>query len=362
VPGPADRVEVVAGGIDAKTLRIEAPVTVDGEGDDRDGRDESAHRKDDVFDVLSHAEGETIHEASVKLQLEGPYGSETREVALPGIENRIQLGADDLILYRAPEGLVFLRVTQDGHYSFLREIDQQEMILVPGGISRRGMGEKPPNGPSHIVKLGPFLVDRTEVTCRAYARFLKRVRREDVSHLRHVEDPGVNLRPRGWKTDEPPADLLDKPVTGVDWYCAYAYARWVGGRLPTEAEWERAAAGPLGLAFPWGDEFDVDRCCWRAKVPLPAESLVRGEGPFALLHAAGNVREWNDDRYDPRWYLRRQRVNPRGPSRPKHRVVRGGSFSTPVAALRLQNRDQEDPLERAPDLGFRVALRWHVNR
>ena len=88
----------------------------------------------------------------------------------------------------------------------------------------------------------------------------------------------------------------------MSWYAAYAYARWVKGRLPTEAEWERAAAGPQGSPYPWGKEFDPD-CCARTRL-VPVSSKPDGASYYGLLHMAGNAREWCEDRYGPRWYLR----------------------------------------------------------
>jgi len=168
----------------------------------------------------------------------------------------------------------------------------------------------------------------------------------------------VNLRPIGWSSDEPPAGSEDLPVTGVFWYAAWRYARWAGGRLPTEAEWERAAAGPMGNAYAWGEEFDATRCRAEGAGPVPAGSLVESAGFFDVLHASGNVREWCLDRFDPRWYLRSARKNPRGPARNMHRVVRGGSFASPPETHRLQHRDHVDATKRFPDIGFRVARSW----
>jgi formylglycine-generating enzyme required for sulfatase activity len=91
---------------------------------------------------------------------------------------------------------------------------------------------------------------------------------------------------------------------------------------------------------------------------VAADALAEGAGPCDLLHACGNVREWCLDRYDPRWYLRGGRRNPRGPVHSMHRVVRGGSFASAPEALRLQYRDHYDVTKKAPDLGFRVARAW----
>ncbi|MGH7161867.1 MAG: formylglycine-generating enzyme family protein, partial [Planctomycetota bacterium] len=123
-------------------------------------------------------------------------------------------------------------------------------------------------------------------------------------------------------------------------------------------EWERAAGGASGRAYPWGDEFDGERCVAGADGPAPAASFLAGASPHSLLHCAGNVREWCGDLYDASWYTRAARGYPVGPARGDHRAVRGGSFLSPEETLRVQHRDHAAPQEVAADLGFRVARDW----
>ncbi len=349
VPDEGDAVEVVALGIRGDRAVVKKEVVRSEEGE-----------APEPVRLVSHADGATLHVTSVQVSVAPWIGAgpvRAVDVVLPNVENRFTIGGSRFVLYRAPAGITYLRTNVDGVRTFLREADEQEMVLVRGGVSWRGMGEEPPNGPRHLVDLSPYLIDRTEVTCAQYARFLGAVRRgHDIRS--HPEDPGVNLRPAGWTSDEPPQGSHDLPVTGIPWYAAWSYARWVGGRLPTEAEWERAAAGPMGLAYPWGDEFDAARCCAAATGPKPVASLLDGAGFFGLLHASGNVREWCLDRFDPRWYARGARRNPRGPARNTHRVVRGGSFCSPAETLRLQFRDHVEATKRSADVGFRVVRPW----
>jgi formylglycine-generating enzyme required for sulfatase activity len=348
VPAAGDSVEVVAFGIrgDRATLKKEV---VRVEEDDAE-----------LLRLQSHADGATLHTAKAHVACAPWTGSgaeRTVEVPLANVENRFTVGRSCFVLYRAPEDVTYLRTTANGVLTFLREIDDQEMVLVNGGVSWRGMGHTEPSGPRHLVELDPFLIDRTEVTCGQYARFLSAAHR-GVNIRTHPEDPGVNLRPAGWTSDEAPEGMHSLPVTGIPWYAAWAYARWADGRLPTETEWERAAAGPLGRAYPWGDEFDATRCCAGAAGPMAVDSLVEGAGFFDLLHATGNVREWCLDRFDPRWYMRGGRKNPRGPASNTHRVVRGGSYASPAEALRLQHRDHVEATKRSSDVGFRVVRPW----
>jgi formylglycine-generating enzyme required for sulfatase activity len=209
-----------------------------------------------------------------------------------------------------------------------------------------------------MVVLDAFLIDRTEITGRQYATFLAHVNRLGAAPFLHTEDDAPALRPAGWESDEPPRGAEDLPVKGVNWYSAYAYARWACGSLPTEAQWERAAAGPFGTACPWGDAFDATRCRAGAPGPVRADSMPGGESFYGLLHTCGNVREWCEDRFDPRWYSRGPRRNPRGPSRHKHRALRGGSYASEPEALWLQVREHLPPSSAPEDAGFRVAWRW----
>ena len=346
VAGGEAEVEVVGLGVGGKEVRRKARVTAAAAGD------EPAK----TIPVTSHAEGQTVHTRDVELEFSST--SDKAEVQLARIENRIPVGKGHYVLFRAPAGLVYLRTADTGHYAFLRERDGAEMILLPAGVSRRGMTKEPPHGPQHIIRVAAHLMDRTEVTCARYAVFLQHMRRLDDPSLRHPEDPGVDFRPARWEEDVCPAGWRERPVTGVNWYAAFAYARWVGGRLPTEAEWERGAAGPLGLPYPWGEEFDWALCNANAPAPVAAASRPGGASHYGLLHMSGNAREWCEDRFDPRWYLRSSRTNPRGPSRNKHRVVRGGSHASSPETLRAQHRDSVDPMHKLTDVGFRVVMRW----
>ena len=312
----------------------------------------------DRIQFARELDGQTFHEAQLEIELAPGSRDSKLAVALDGVENLVRLGNRVVRLYRAPPGMIFHRITETGHYAFLRLRDEQEVVLVPAGVSRRGMGEEPPHGPQHIVRMEAFLIDRTEVSGAQYSAFLEYMERVSDRSLRHREDDGSDLRPAGWTSFACPPGREDLPVTGVSWYGAFAYARWVGGRLPTEAQWERAAAGPIGQRYPWGAEYEPGRCVVDASGPVVARSMPLGAGPCDLLHASGNAREWCADRYDPRWLRFSSRIDPRGPAGLRHRVVRGGSFAGAAENLVLQFRDHEAPANRVPDIGFRVAMPW----
>ncbi|MDH3590823.1 MAG: formylglycine-generating enzyme family protein, partial [Planctomycetota bacterium] len=258
-------IEAVAYGIEGKTARLTAEVP-------------PTQAEVPPARLLSHTDGITVQAPTVRVRIgRADAEAETREVSLEQVENVIRLEGAEFTLYRAPRGFVFLRMTEAGHYTFLRESDGQEMILVPGGYSYRGIGDKPPHGPRQLIELSPFLIDRTEVTCAQYGRFLAFMRRSGDASLRHPDDPGVRLIPVGWNSPtKPPQGSEKHPVAGVSWYAAYAYARWVRGELPTEAQWERAVAGPTGHRYAWGDTLDPLRVRAGAGGPVAAASLVSG--------------------------------------------------------------------------------------
>ncbi len=243
--------------------------------------------------------------------------------------------------------------------------------------------------PSRKVKLAAFAIDRYEVTNGRYRKFLEWISRTGDHGRCHPDEPkGKDHTPRYWRDYNPllkdPSYLKtapfgsgtftagDKPVVGVDWFDAHAYAAWAGKRLPTEAEWEAAARGRDGRRWPWGDE-------WRWGLantggekkgqdiparghekdgfiyPAPAGSFPGGRSPFGCDDMAGNAAEWCADWYQADVYSRSPDSNPKGPSTGKQRVVRGGSSQSSPSAVRASARFSREPDFRTFTLGFRCA-------
>jgi formylglycine-generating enzyme required for sulfatase activity len=218
--------------------------------------------------------------------------------------------------------------------------------------------------PQHTVTLGPFYIDRHEVTNALYKKFLDknpRWRRDRIQARLHN---GNYLK--HWDGDDYPKGKADHPVTNVSWYAAVAFCRWAGKRLPTEAEWEYAARGGLaGRAFPWGDEpADKTRANY-AGSGVGGTTRV-GSYPangYGLFDMAGNVWEYTEDEWGP--YTSSAQVNPVAGgnlfpdetflSVTTRRVIRGGSYGGAPVNLRAAYRDSHPPDGARDFVGFRCA-------
>ena len=149
----------------------------------------------------------------------------------------------------------------------------------------------------------------------------------------------------------------NRPVVGVSWFEADAYCSWKGGRLPTEAEWERAARGPAGTRYPWGNEPPIDTSHANyntvAGQPTPVGLFPKGNSSEGLCDILGNVWEWCGDWYGP--YEAGSQENPTGPQGGKSKVLRGGAWSNVPRLVRVSFRGRYGPSNRYVLLGFRCA-------
>jgi len=242
---------------------------------------------------------------------------------------------------------------------FIRPADSMEMVYVPEGEFIMGSpdGEgSPDERPQHGVYLDAFWIDRYEVTNDQYRAF--------------VEATG-NRVPNDWQDGEIPAGKEDHPVEDVIWEHAQAYCQWAGARLPTEAEWEKAARGTDAREYPWGDEFDchtgnfddqqrtlvsVEPDCDGYVRSAPVGSFPAGDSPYGALDMAGNVGEWVADWYDDDYYSRSPNTDPPGPDSGEYRVVRGGSWYDFHVGARSADRRWINPGDSHDYVGLRCGV------
>jgi len=237
-------------------------------------------------------------------------------------------------------------------------------LEIPAGAFWRGTEE--PAGhytewPRRRVTLAAFGIDPYPVTVVQYGRFIA-----DGGYQRRDlwSDAGWQLvsagpsRPRFWDEPEWKAYLTpNRPVVGVSYFEAEAYARWRGRRLPTEAEWERAARGEDGSEYPWGEGFDPERCHHRGghRGTLPVGCFPAGRSAAGAFDMAGNVWEWCQDWFDPAYYAVAPERDPMGPAEGRLKVGRGGGWNAMPGQLRCANRNAWPPEARFSNLGFRLA-------
>jgi formylglycine-generating enzyme required for sulfatase activity len=152
-------------------------------------------------------------------------------------------------------------------------------------------------------------------------------------------------------------DRPDQPRRCVTWYEAEAYARWRGGRLPTEAEWEYAARGPGSPRYPWGDTFDAARCnVIDTNGAVPVGSYPDGASWVGALDMAGNAMEWVSDWLDVSYYRESAAENPPGPASGSIKVEKGGWWGSNPFVARCAYRHYEDPPEYGDEhIGFRIV-------
>ena len=229
-------------------------------------------------------------------------------------------------------------------------------VTVPAGWFLMGSDPRidrdagPQEQPQRWIYLDAFAIDRYEVS--------------NVQYLRFVLATGAPFPPY-WKGEPFEERIAFHPVIGVSWEDGRAYCGWAGKRLPTEAEWEKAARGADGRIFPWGNELPGWR---RGNIALPGskrgvkypplaniDRYDRGQSAYGLHQMAGNVAEWVSDWFDPEYYTYGTHFNPDGPAVGREKVFRGGSWNEDPEVARSGGRGARPPEHRSYLIGFRCA-------
>jgi formylglycine-generating enzyme required for sulfatase activity len=255
-----------------------------------------------------------------------------------------------------------------GCVSGIKDDAKENMIFIPEGSFTMGfeidndhewgdMDEEP----VHQVTLSSYWIDKYEVTSSNFAKFLNEKKNEANRFIEITPSVTVQFEDNLY---QPRKGLENYPVNRVSWFGADAYCKWIGKRLPTEAEWEKAARGDDQRIFPWGNEFpDNSRVTFRRKfsekgfqVMEPVEGMKNGISPFGVHQMAGNVWEWVSDWFDSGAYQDEQRIDPKGPESGISKVLRGGNWYYKAYYMRTTYRFNEKPDIFKIWQGFRCAL------
>lgn len=225
------------------------------------------------------------------------------------------------------------------------------MILVPAGKFTMGSDDNNfiNENPTHFVNLNAYYIDKFEVT-NAYYNFCVKegickppTKRSSTSHESYFGNPSFD----------------NYPVIYVTWDMAQTYCEWRGTRLPTEAEWEKAARGTDGRVYPWGDTIVDSNANYNVLIgdPINVGKYASGVSPYGLFDMAGNVQEWVNDWYQENYYstISSGILNPQGPSLGQERVLRSGSWDAGENFIRTSYRFKSSPSSSFYNIGFRCA-------
>lgn len=227
-----------------------------------------------------------------------------------------------------------------------RDTLEMPMVLVPAGKFTRGSNLADDEKPVRQIYLNAFYMDKYEVTVAQYDKYLEVTGMEE---------------PPDWETMNQPQHQR-RPVVNTSWEDAVNYCKWAGKRLPTEAEWEKAARGSNGGIYPWGNEAptrlhaNYGRSDWDDHMALAlVGSFEAGKSPYGIYDLAGNAWEWVFDWYEHDFYAKSPEKNPIGPAKGIEKVVRGGSWLYVSEFLRSAHRFNAQPSNRHFGYGFRCA-------
>lgn len=226
--------------------------------------------------------------------------------------------------------------------------DGAPMVRVPAGEFLMGAASLDNDGPDHKIKLSEFWIDTYEVTNARYAQCV------DAEICTPPARTTSNTRSSYYGDTR----FENFPVVSVSWYDADNFCRWTGKRLPTEAQWEKAARGTDGRFYPWGNKFEPERVNSTLNGLLDTVvvgSYPDGVSPYGAYEMSGNVWEWVNDWYDERYYSNSPTENPPGPDLGREKIVRGGGYGVYDAVMRTTYRRPVLPEREFAFIGFRCA-------
>jgi serine/threonine-protein kinase len=221
--------------------------------------------------------------------------------------------------------------------------DGATLVFVPAGEFTMGSDSSPDEQPVHQVTLGSYWIDRTEVTNAQYTNCVDAGKCLPPVNMEHFND----------------SNYAAHPVVHVNWDQAKAYCSWAGRRLPSEAEWEKAARGTDARAYPWGGILECSKANFFGceNDTAPVGSYEGGKSPYGAYDMAGNVWEWVKDWYSPDYYQNSPGANPAGPDSGQFRVLRGGAATSYFDQnARSAARYKNYPTVTYNSVGFRCAL------
>ena len=222
------------------------------------------------------------------------------------------------------------------------------MVQVPEGPFTMGETEGDPDeAPEHQIYLQSFYIDVKEVTQSEYDRYVKMTKRGK---------PFVPV----FEEDISKIQGSDLPAMGMSWGDAVGYCRWGGKRLPTEAEWEKAARGEGKRRYAWGNTFGLNHANVAGEEDgyrylAPPGSFQAGRSPYGAYDMTGNVAEWVADTYDEHYYANSPYRDPEGPKDGEHKVIRGGSWRETPTGARVTKRFQAKMWGTDSTIGIRCA-------
>ena len=237
--------------------------------------------------------------------------------------------------------------------SFGNEVLNREMIHFPAGEFEMGSPKrtgKKNEYPNHKVYLDAFYLDKFEVTFTDFEAYL-------TAHFKKY--PTIT----GWVGRKARADMTNKPIFGLQWKRCRNYCEWREKRMPTEAEWERAARGTENRIYPWGNKLpdktraNFGNCCFvqKGKVHNEVGHYQKGNTAEGISDLGGNVAEWVSDWYDKKYYKKSPYKNPKGPKKGKYHVIRGGAWNSLPMYLRSSSRYGDSDGKDYYGIGCRCA-------